>query len=83
MDAIIFVKLLFQLFALLILARVLMSWIRVDQYHPMARFIVEATEPFLKPVRDVLPPAGGFDFSPIIVLILAQVIANVIINAVR
>jgi YggT family protein len=71
------------MFTLLILARVLMSWVQVDPYHPVAQFIIQATEPFLKPVREVLPPAGGFDFSPIVVLIIVQVVGNIIINGFR
>lgn len=71
------------MFTLLILARVLMSWVQIDPYHPVAQFIYQATEPFLKPVREVLPPAGGFDFSPIVVLIIAQVIGNIIISGLR
>ena len=71
------------MFTLLILARVLMSWVQIDPYHPVAQFIFQATEPFLKPVREVLPPAGGFDFSPIVVLIIAQVIGSIIISGLR
>lgn len=68
------------LFMILILMRVLMSWVQVDPNDPVAQFIFRATEPFLKPVRDVLPPAGGFDFSPIVVIILVQMIARIIMN---
>jgi len=71
------------MFTLLILARVLMSWVQIDPYHPVAQFIFQATEPFLKPVREVLPPAGGFDFSPIVLLILVQVVGNIIISGFR
>lgn len=70
-----------QIFVLLILARVLMSWVQVDPYHPVAQFIYNTTEPFLKPVREALPPMGGFDFSPIVVLILAQVIGQILISS--
>jgi YggT family protein len=70
-----------QLFALLILARVLMSWVRVDPYHPVAQFIYNTTEPFLRPVREALPPVGGLDFSPIVVLILVQVIGEILRQA--
>jgi YggT family protein len=71
----------FQIFALLVLARVLMSWVRVDPYHPVAQFIFNTTEPFLKPVRDALPPVSGLDFSPIVLLILLQVIGEIIRQA--
>ncbi|NJL92595.1 MAG: YggT family protein [Anaerolineae bacterium] len=75
------IGLLIYLFSFLILARVLMSWVQIDPYHPLARFIFNATEPFLKPVRDVIPPAAGLDFSPIIVLVLAQVLGTLVLNA--
>lgn len=75
------ISLILQVFTLLVLARVLMSWVQVDPYNPIAQFIYTVTEPFLKPVRDLLPPMSGFDFSPIVVIILAQVIASIIISA--
>lgn len=59
----------FQVFYILILARVIVSWIRVDPYHPIVRFIFNATEPLLAPIRQLLPPAGGLDFSPLILLV--------------
>lgn len=74
------ISIVMQLFFLLILARVLMSWVRVDPYHPVAQFIYQTTEPFLKPVRDLLPPMGGFDLSPIVLLILVQVVGNILIS---
>ncbi len=68
---------------LLILARVLMSWVRVDPYSPLARTIYELTEPILAPVRNLLPPMGGFDFSPIIVLIGIQLIGQILISVLQ
>jgi YggT family protein len=74
------ISFLLVIFYLLIIARVLMSWVQVDPYHPVAQFIFQATEPILKPVRDLLPPAAGIDFSPMIVLIAAQVLGQIIIE---
>jgi len=79
MMALVEVTLLF--ITLLILARVLMSWVNVDPYHPVAQFIYQTTEPLLKPVRDALPPVAGFDFSPIVVLIIIRIIGSILINA--
>lgn len=76
-----FLSMVIQIFALLILARVLLSWVpNIDPYNPAVRFIYEATEPFLKPVRELLPPMGGFDFSPIVLLIGVQVIGQILIT---
>ena len=71
-------QLFIQLYSFVILARVLMSWVNVDPYSPLARTIHDLTEPVLAPVRNLMPAAGGLDFSPIIVLILLQVFGEMI-----
>jgi YggT family protein len=68
--------LIIQLYSLVILARVLMSWVQIDPYSPLARAIFDLTEPVLQPIRNLLPPAAGLDFSPIIAIILLQVIGQ-------
>lgn len=55
---------------LLVLGRVLMSWVDPGGRSPVAAFLFQATEPFLAPVRRVLPPAGMFDFSALVVLLV-------------
>jgi YggT family protein len=62
-----------------ILARVLMSWVQVDPYSPLAQTIYQLTEPVLQPIRDLLPPAAGLDFSPIIAIILLQVLGQFLV----
>lgn len=73
------VQLFFQLYSFVILARVLMSWVNIDPYSPVARTIYDLTEPVLAPVRNLMPAAGGLDFSPIIVLVLLQVLEAMIV----
>ncbi len=74
------VNLVFQLFELLILARVLLSWVNASPYSPVVQFLHNVTEPFLAPVRRLLPPTGMFDLSPIVVLIAALVIQRLVIQ---
>lgn len=74
------VELSIQLYSLVILARVLMSWVNIDPYSPLARTIFNLTEPVLAPVRNLLPPAAGLDFSPIIVLVLLQFVGRMIVT---
>ena len=52
----------------MILVRVLMSWINPGP-NPMAAVIHQLTEPLMGPVRRMLPPMGGLDLSPIILLL--------------
>ncbi len=75
MQLIVIVQTLFQLYSFVLLARVLVSWIQLDPYNPIVRLLHQLTEPLLAPIRRLLPPAGMFDFSPIvgfIVILLAE-----------
>lgn len=74
------VNLVFGLFELLILARVLLSWINASPYSPIVQFLHNVTEPILAPVRRLLPPTGMFDLSPVVVLIAAMVLQRIIIQ---
>lgn len=74
------ITLIFELYSLVILARVLMSWVNLDPSSQLARVIYDLTEPVLAPVRNLLPPAAGLDFSPIIVIILLQVVSSMLVQ---
>jgi YggT family protein len=65
-----FLSLLLVALWLLILGRVLMSWFDPGRSNQVSRFLVQATEPFLAPVRRLLPQSGMFDFSALIVLLV-------------
>ncbi len=66
------------LFSLLILARIVFSWIQVDRYNPVVDFIFRVTEPILAPIRNILPAAGMFDFSPLVAILLAEVLVRIL-----
>jgi len=78
-----FVDLFFTLLSLAILARVLLSWVRVSPYHPAVEFLYRITEPILAPLRKVIPPIGMVDVSPVIALILLQIIQEVLVAIIR
>ncbi|MDQ7049585.1 MAG: YggT family protein [Enterobacterales bacterium] len=65
-----------NLFIFLIFARILMSWIATSGYHPIGAVIEQLTEPLIGPIRRVLPPMAGFDFSPMILLLIIYFISN-------
>jgi YggT family protein len=77
------VSLAIGVFQLLLLARILMGWINVDPYHPVVRFLYNATEPILAPVRKVIPPAGMFDLSPMVVFIGVIILEAFLISLIR
>ena len=74
------VSLAFQLFDLLILARILLSWVQLDPYNPVVQFVYRATEPVLGPIRRILPQTGMFDLSPLVAIIVAMVVQSVVIQ---
>ena len=54
----------------IVIGRAVVSWVSADPYNPVVRFLHEATEPVLSRIRRLLPiSVGGFDFSPVIVIL--------------
>ena len=60
---------------LLVLADVIVSYF-LDPLHSVRRFLDNLVQPLLDPIRRLLPPAGSMDFSPIILMILLEVIGR-------
>lgn len=59
-----------QIYSFILVARALMTWIpNLDYNNPIVRFLINVTEPVLRPVRQMLPSNSGMDFSPLIVLV--------------
>lgn len=56
----------------IVIARAVISWVNPDPYNPVVRFLVQVTEPLLVRIRRVVPPMGGLDLSPML-LILAVI----------
>lgn len=68
-----------QVLVLLILAEIILSYV-LDPYHPLRRFVNQLVEPLLAPIRRVVPQVGMFDFSPMVLIILVQLITNLLSN---
>jgi YggT family protein len=54
---------------ILIIARVIVSWIASNSRHPLIPLIYQLTEPVLRPINRLVPPLGGVDLSPLFALI--------------
>lgn len=59
---------------LLVLGRILISWVDPTGRSQLGAFLIQATEPILAPVRRLLPSTGMFDFSSLIVLLILGVL---------
>lgn len=53
----------------LVIARVIISWIGSQSRHPLIPLIYQLTEPVLRPFSKLIPPIGGIDLSPLLALI--------------
>ena len=63
--------------------RVLLSWFPIDPHNPLVTVLYEITEPILEPLRRVVPRLGMFDLTPMVAIILIQVIGNFAAGALR
>lgn len=80
------VSIIFNILTLLILARAILSWIPIDphsRFYGVKQFIYNLTEPLLEPIRRMLPPTGGLDWSPFILLIGIIVIEQLLFALLR
>jgi YggT family protein len=66
---------------LVLLIRVLMSWIDPQFQKPISQFVYSLTEPVLAPLRNVLPKAGMFDLSPLVLLLGLGFVMRVLLAA--
>jgi YggT family protein len=54
----------------IVIARAVISWVNADPYNPIVRFLVQITDPVLYKIRRYLPPMGGLDLSPMILILV-------------
>jgi YggT family protein len=68
-----------QLIVLLVIVKVILSYF-MDPNHPVRQTLDGLVEPMLAPIRRVVPLIGMFDFSPLILIILVQILSSVLIR---
>lgn len=71
-----------NLLTILIFIWVILSWI-MPPYNPVREALDRIVEPMLAPIRRVIPIAGMMDFSPMILMILIELVARVLVNVLR
>ena len=68
-----------NLYSLVVVAAVVISWLQLPASNPIAQIIDTLTEPALKPIRRVLPPVSGIDFSPMVLLLGLQILKGLLV----
>lgn len=74
------INLVFQIYTLMLFARILASWVpQVNEYRLM-QFICYYTDPYLNLFRKIIPPLGMFDLSPIVAFLALNFAQNLLIR---
>jgi YggT family protein len=77
------IQLVVTLVSLLLIANALISFAPLEPWHPVRRTLNQLAEPILRPFRNILPPTGAIDFSPMLALIVIQILGQILIALVR
>ena len=84
MDEIIrLVAIVIQIMVFAIFARAIMSWFPMRPGNPVATFLFQVTEPILAPFRRIIPRFGMMDLSPLVAIIVLQVVSQVLLSSTR
>jgi YggT family protein len=75
-----FISILSTVLVVAIIIRALLSWFAPNDGTGLSRVLMDVTEPVLAPIRRVLPPVGGIDFSPILAIILVTLVGRLLIS---
>ena len=70
-----FLELLCEVLTLAIIIRVILSWFSPRPTNALVNILYQVTDPILVPLRRIIPRVGMFDFTPLVAVILLQVIA--------
>ena len=75
------VNLIFETLWWVILGRVLMSWFDPSGNYRISRILYDMSEPILTPARRILPTFGGVDWSPLVTMIVLNLLENFILRS--
>ncbi|MDH4273753.1 MAG: YggT family protein [Gammaproteobacteria bacterium] len=79
MVAVHLLDLILTLYKWAIFIYVIMSWVVRDHYNPVQTLLHQLTDPLLRRARGILPPFSGLDLSPIIVVVVLQLLSMLLI----
>ncbi len=71
-----------NILSLLIIVDSLLSFV-LSPFHPIRAALGRILQPLYAPIRRILPPAGGMDFSPLVLLILITVLEQILVSIFR
>ena len=77
------IDMVFNILQIIIIVRVVLSWISHNPSNQFIRIIYQVSEPILKPIREILPITGmGFDLSPVVAFFLLGLLKKILLSVV-
>ena len=76
---VVFIQLFITALWLIVVARVLLSWVNPTFSGPVARFLYDTTEPLLAPIRRLLPKTGTLDLSPLVLMLVLGFVMQLVL----
>ena len=73
------VFLLIRTITFIVIADVILSYF-MSPYHPVRETLDRIVEPMLSPIRQIMPPMGGLDFSPLVLILGLQFLGNILVS---
>ena len=75
-----FIGLLFDVLTMAVFLRAIMSWVSPGQTNMLTNILYQVTEPLLAPLRRVVPRVGMLDLTPLVAIVLLQLIGSLLIR---
>jgi YggT family protein len=73
-----------NIYTALLFIRILLSWFpNINWFDPPFSILSQITDPYLNIFRNIIPPLGGLDFSPLLALLLLQFIQQAAVSLTR
>lgn len=72
------IRTIFGLYTLILFARAVLPLLGMSYVHPVMQFLLRVTEPLLMPIRRRLPPTGGIDLSPLVLILIMWLLEQIL-----
>lgn len=75
------IRIVFNILIFIVVVDAVLSYF-MSPFHPIRRFLDRVVEPMLTPIRKILPPIQNIDLSPLVLLVILQVLETIILRIV-
>ena len=72
-----------RVYTWIVFISVILSWFIRDPYHPLRQGVDNLVRPLLDPIRRILPQTGMIDFSPLVLIILIELVTSLLVGAIQ